>query len=178
LSRRARWSRRLGQKSPTTFANGERDFENLCRRDDIDFVYIATPWDWHVPMALAAMNNGKHTGVEVPAAITVAECWQLVDTSERSRRHCVIMENCCYGYNEMLDLNMVRAGQFGELLHGQAAYDHDLRALLFSDSSEGLVATLSAHYARRELLSDAWSRARSHSTWIFIAVIASNIWSR
>lgn len=129
---------KAGQKSPATYSNGERDFENLCKREDIDFVYIATPWDWHVPMALAAMNNGKHTGVEVPAAVTVAECWQLVDTSERTRRHCLIMENCCYGYNEMLVLNMVRAGEFGELLHGEAAYLHDLRSLLFSDSSEGL----------------------------------------
>ncbi len=129
---------RAGQKTPATFSNGERDFERLCRRDDIDFVYIATPWDWHVPMALAAMNNGKHAGLEVPAAISVAECWQLVETSEKTRRHCVIMENCCYGYNEMLVLNMVRAGQFGDLLHGEAAYLHDLRSLLFSDSSEGL----------------------------------------
>ncbi|MEP7270401.1 MAG: Gfo/Idh/MocA family oxidoreductase [Acidobacteriota bacterium] len=129
---------KAGQKAPATFANGERDFERLCRRDDIDFVYIATPWDWHVPMALAAMKEGKHTGVEVPAALTVDECWQLVDTSEKTRRHCVIMENCCYGYNEMLVLNMVRAGLFGDLLHGEAAYIHDLRELLFSDSSEGL----------------------------------------
>ena len=127
-----------GQKSPATFSNGERDFENLCRRDDIDFVYIATPWDWHVPMALAAMNNGKHAGLEVPAANTVAECWQLVDTSEKTRRHCVIMENCCYGYNEMLVLNMVRAGRFGELLHGEAGYLHDLRRILFENASEGL----------------------------------------
>lgn len=129
---------KAGQKSPATFSKGERDFENLVRRSDIDFVYIATPWNWHVPMAVAAMNNGKHAGVEVPAAETIAECWQLVDTSEKTRRHCVIMENCCYGYNEMLVLNMVRAGRFGELLHAEAGYLHDLRRILFENASEGL----------------------------------------
>ncbi|HSE37965.1 MAG TPA: Gfo/Idh/MocA family oxidoreductase, partial [Blastocatellia bacterium] len=129
---------KAGHKQPALFFNGDHDFENLCKRDDLDFIYIATPWDWHVPMAVAAMKNGKHTGVEVPAAVTLKECWELVDTSEKTRRHCIMMENCCYGANEMLVLNMVRAGLFGELLHGEAAYIHDLRALLFEDQSEGL----------------------------------------
>src|SRR5262245_39718398 len=122
---------KAGQKPPALFFKGDRDFENLCKRDDVDFIYIATPWDWHVPMAIAAMKNGKHTGVEVPAAATLKECWALVDTSEKTRRHCIMMENCCYGENEMMVLNMVRAGVFGELLHGEAAYIHDLRSLLF-----------------------------------------------
>jgi len=129
---------KAGQKTPAGFAKGDHDFENLCRRDDVDFVYIATPWDWHVPMAIAAMNSGKHTGVEVPTATTIEDCWKLVDTSEKTRRHCMIMENCCYGYNEMMVLNMARAGLFGDLLHGEAAYLHDLRELLFADESEGL----------------------------------------
>ncbi|HKA23297.1 MAG TPA: Gfo/Idh/MocA family oxidoreductase, partial [Blastocatellia bacterium] len=129
---------KAGQKSPSLFFNGDHDFEALCKRDDLDFIYIATPWDWHVPMAVAAMKNGKHTGVEVPAAVTIKECWELVETSEKTRRHCIMMENCCYGANEMMVLNMVRAGLFGELLHGEAAYIHDLRSLLFEDQSEGL----------------------------------------
>src|SRR5512138_1792980 len=103
---------RAGQKTPAGYASGDHDFENLVKRDDIDFVYIATPWDWHVPMAIAAMNQGKHAGVEVPVATTLEDCWTLVDTSEKTRRHCIIMENCCYGYNEMLVLNMARAGVF------------------------------------------------------------------
>ena len=127
-----------GQKSPGAYVNGDHDFENLCKRDDVDLVYIATPWDWHVPMALAAMSGGKHAAVEVPAATTLEDCWKLVDASEKTRRHCIMMENCCYGYNEMMVLNMVRAGLFGQLLHGEAAYIHDLRELLFSDQSEGL----------------------------------------
>jgi hypothetical protein len=125
-------------KSPDIYTNGEHDFENLCKRDDLDFIYIATPWDWHAPMALAAMNAGKHAGVEVPAINTIEECQQIVETSEKTRRHCMIMENCCYGYSELLVLNMVRAGLFGDLLHGECAYIHDLRGILFEDKSEGL----------------------------------------
>jgi len=102
-----------GSKRPETYTNGEHDYENLCKRDDLDFIYIATPWDWHAPMAMAAMKGGAHAGLEVPAVNTVEECQQIVDTSEKTRRHCMIMENCCYGYSELLVLNMVRAGMFG-----------------------------------------------------------------
>lgn len=127
-----------GQKAPALYTKGERDYENMCRRDDLDLVYVATPWDWHVPMAVAAMKSGKHAAVEVPAATTVDDCWTLVNTSEQTRRHCMMLENVCYGYNELLVLNIVRAGLFGELLHGEAAYNHDLRKLLFAKESEGL----------------------------------------
>ncbi len=129
---------KAGQKPAAVYDKNERDFENLCKRDDVDFIYIATPWEWHVPMAVAGMTNGKHVGVEVPAAPTLKECWELVDTSEKTRRHCLIMENCCYGYNEMMVLNMVKAGLFGEVLHGGAAYDHDLRGIVNENRSEGL----------------------------------------
>jgi hypothetical protein len=129
---------RAGQAAPALYTAGERDFENLCRRDDLDLLYIATPWNWHVPMAVEGMLQGKHVAVEVPAAVTMEECWQLVDTSERTRRHCVMLENCCYGETELLALNMIRAGLFGEILHAEAAYNHDLRGLLFANESEGL----------------------------------------
>ena len=123
---------------PAVYTNGERDFENLCARDDIDIVYTATPWKWHVPVCLSAMNNGKHAATEVPAAFTIEDCWKLVDTSEKTRRHCMMMENCNYGYNELLVLQLVRAGVFGALKHGGAAYNHDLRAILFETRDEGL----------------------------------------
>ena len=129
---------KAGQKAPAAYTAGETDFENLCKRDDIDLVVIATPWKLHVPMALSALNNGKHAASEVPAANTLKECWELVDGSEKTRRHCIMLENCCYGSNEMMILNMVRAGLFGELTHGAAAYNHDLRKILFSKESEGL----------------------------------------
>jgi predicted dehydrogenase len=105
---------------------------------DIDIVYIATPWHQHASMAVAVMNAGKHAAVEVPAATTLEECWQLVETSERTRRHCVMLENCCYDFWEMLVKRMARAGMFGALTHAECAYIHDLRALLLSDKSEGL----------------------------------------
>jgi predicted dehydrogenase len=128
---------RAGQPAPTLYTAGDKDYENLCRRDDLHFVIVATPWDWHVPMAVAAMTNGKHVGVEVPVATTLADCWKLVDTSEKTRRHCLILENCCYGYNELLALNMVRSGALGDLTHGEAAYLHDLRGVLFDQNGEG-----------------------------------------
>jgi predicted dehydrogenase len=123
---------------PAVFTKGERDFEKLCARDDLDIVYTATPWNWHVPVCLSAMSNGKHAATEVPAAYTIEDCWKLVNASERSRRHCIMMENCCYGYNELLVLQMVRAGLFGALIHGGAAYNHDLRSILFETKDEGL----------------------------------------
>jgi predicted dehydrogenase len=106
--------------------------------ESLDLALIASPWDWHVPHAVAAMEAGAHAAVEVPAAVTLAECWKLVETSERTRKHCVILENCCYGYEELMMWNMARAGQFGTITHGEAAYIHDLRSLLLADSSEGL----------------------------------------
>ena len=129
---------KAGQKTPALYFKGERGFEEAVRRDDVDFVYIATPWEWHVPQSLAAMNAGKHAGTEVPAAYTLEDCWKLVETSERTRRHCIIMENCCYDYDELLVLNMIRAGLLGELVHGECAYNHDLRQILFETRDEGL----------------------------------------
>lgn len=127
-----------GQKEPTAYGKGDHDYENLLRRDDIDLAIIATPWDWHVPMAVFAMTHGKHAAVEVPAAETIEDCWRLVDTSEQTQRHCIMLENCCYGASEMQVLNMVRQGLFGTLVHGEGAYIHDLRSELFSGGGEGL----------------------------------------
>lgn len=127
-----------GQPNPEGYWASETDYENLCERDDLDLIYIATPWDWHVPMAVSGMLGGKHVGVEVPAATTLKDCWKLVDTSEKTRKHCVMLENVCYGYSEMMVLNMVRSGLFGELTHGEAAYIHDLRGLLFGTGGEAL----------------------------------------
>jgi predicted dehydrogenase len=120
------------------FHSDDHAFEGLLKRDDIDLVVIATPWIWHVPMAVAGMKQGHHVAIEVPAARTMEECWEMVNTSEATQRHCIQLENCCYDYNEMMVLNMVRAGLFGELTHGGAAYNHDLRSILFSNEGEGL----------------------------------------
>lgn len=138
VARVQQWCVEAGQPEPTGYTRGDHDYERLCAEEDLDLVYNATPWRWHVPICLAAMENGKHAAVEVPAAVTVDECWQLVETSERLNLHCVMMENCCYGRTEMLVLNMVRQGVLGDLLHGSCGYLHDLRAIKFSDNGEGL----------------------------------------
>ncbi len=127
-----------GQPAPALYTAGERDFERLVQRDDIDIVYTATPWPWHVPVCLAAMTAGKHAASEVPIATTIEDCWALVRTSEATRRHCLMMENCCYDFNEMLVDTMVKAGAFGTIVYAEAAYIHDLREILFEDRDEGL----------------------------------------
>jgi hypothetical protein len=129
---------KAGQKAPSLYTKGDYAYEQLAARDDLDLVVIATPWDWHTRMAVFVMEHGKHAAVEVPAAGTLEDCWKLVDTSEKTQRHCIMLENCCYGYNETLILNMVRAGRFGDPLFGEAAYIHDLREELFSTKGEGL----------------------------------------
>lgn len=127
-----------GQPAPALYTDGERDFERLAARDDIDIIYTATPWNWHVPVCLAAMRAGKHAATEVPAATTLEDCWELVRVSEETRRHCLMMENCNYNFNEMLLDRMVKDGVFGEILYAEAAYIHDLRAILFENRDEGL----------------------------------------
>jgi len=129
---------KAGQSNPELYTNGDHAFESLVARDDLDLVIIATPWNWHVEMAVATMKHGKHAAVEVPAATTIEDCWKLVDTSEETRRHCIMLENCCYGYNETLVLRLAHAGLFGDLLYGEGAYIHDLREELFSTKGEGL----------------------------------------
>jgi predicted dehydrogenase len=127
-----------GQPAPTMYSGGEHAFEKLVARDDIDFVYTATPWEWHVPVMLAALAHGKHCGSECPIGTTLKDLWALVDASEKARRHCLHLENCNYGYNEMLVNRMVHEGVFGEVLHAEAAYLHDLREILFENRDEGL----------------------------------------
>lgn len=105
---------------------GEDAWKEMCSRDDIDLVYICTPWETHVPMSVFAMEHGKHVAVEVPAAMSIAECWQLVDTSEKTRKHCMMLENCVYDFFEMTALNMAQQGLFGEILHVEGAYIHNL----------------------------------------------------
>lgn len=111
--------------------SGEEGWKALCESPDIDLVYICTPWALHTPMALYAMRSGKHVAVEVPAALTVDDCWKLVETSEKTRKHCMMLENCCYDFFELLTLNMARQGLFGEIVHAEGAYIHDLLGLNF-----------------------------------------------
>ncbi len=127
-----------GFPRPTVYTNGERDFERLCAEEELELVYTATPWEWHVPVLLSAMENGKHAATEVPAAYTIDDCWAMVEAAERLQKHCVLMENCNYGRMEMLCFHLVKLGLLGEIVHAEGGYLHDLRAIKFEDRNEGL----------------------------------------
>jgi predicted dehydrogenase len=117
---------------PATYSGSKDAWKKMCDSPDLDLIYIATPWDLHVEMAVYAMEHGKHVTIEVPAAVTIEQCWQMVETSERTKKHCMMLENCCYDFFEMLTLNMARQGYFGELVHVEGAYIHNLMELNFS----------------------------------------------
>lgn len=120
--------------SPKLYSGSADAWKRVCERDDIDLVYICTPWALHTPMAVYAMEHGKHVAVEIPAAKTIEECWQLVETSERTRKHCMMLENCCYDFFELMTLNMARQGFFGDIVHVEGAYIHDIYDSLFDKS--------------------------------------------
>jgi predicted dehydrogenase len=122
-----------GRPKPKIYKEGPEDFKNMVSKEDLDAVYIATPWEWHHPMSIAAMENGCNVGTECPAALSVKECWDLVNTSEKTGKICMIMENVNYRRDILAVLNMVRQGLFGELLHCQGGYQHDLRHVKFND---------------------------------------------
>jgi predicted dehydrogenase len=127
-----------GHPAPAAYTRGPRDFERLCAEQDLDLVFTATPWEWHVPVMLAAMKNGKHAATEVPAAMTLDDCWAIVEAAEKHQRHCVMMENCNYDRAEMMVFNIVRQGALGEILHAEGGYLHDLREIKFEKKDEGL----------------------------------------
>ena len=111
---------------PAAIYSGEKGYEEVCRRADVDLVYVATDWDHHFPVAKCALENGKNTAIEVPSAMNLEQCWELIDLSERTRKHCMILENCCYDFYEMNALNMAQHGVFGEVLRAEGAYIHNL----------------------------------------------------
>jgi len=133
---RTAWAKQVlmdaGHPEPTAYTDGPRDFQRMCEQEELDLVYSAAPWEWHAPIALTAMRNGKHAATELNLAMSLDDCWELVETSEKHRRHCMMMENCCYDYTEMVLLNMIQKGLFGEMIHGECGYLHDLRALKLS----------------------------------------------
>ncbi len=112
--------------APAAVYYGEKGYEDLCKRDDIDLVYVATDWDHHFPVAKCALENGKNTAIEVPSAMNLDQCWELINLSEQTRKHCMILENCCYDYFEMTALNMEQQGVFGEVIRAEGAYIHNL----------------------------------------------------
>jgi predicted dehydrogenase len=122
---------KAGKPKPTGYFKGPEDFKRMCDSEDLDLVYNATPWEWHVPISIKAMETGSHAASEVPGAITLEGCWEMVETAEKYKKHCCTMENCNYDSTELLLFNMVRQGLFGELLHAECGYLHDLRGWKF-----------------------------------------------
>ncbi len=125
----AKWCRENRRPEPKKSYLGPDAWRDLCQNSEIDAVYNCTPWELHAPIARESMLCGKHAFVEVPGCVTVDEAWDLVETSEKTKFNCMMLENCCYGEAELLALSMCRQGLFGDLSYGEGAYIHDLRGL-------------------------------------------------
>ncbi|QOD62343.1 Gfo/Idh/MocA family oxidoreductase [Polaribacter haliotis] len=129
--------KKAGFKAPKVFGKGEHDYKNLLALEEIDAVIISTPWLWHTKMAVDSMKAGKYTGLEVSAANTMEECWDLVNTHEETGSHLMILENVNYRRDVLAVLNMVKQNVFGEMLHFRCGYKHDLRFVKFNDGKTG-----------------------------------------
>ncbi len=125
--------KKAGRPVPEAYSKGDKAFEQMLKRDDLDGVVIATPWEWHVPMAVATMKAGKYAAVEVSATVTLQESWDLVNASEKTGMPCMMLENVCYRRDVLAVLNMVRQGLFGEMTYAHCGYQHDLRNIKFND---------------------------------------------
>jgi predicted dehydrogenase len=128
--------KKSGKAMPQVILSGPHGYRKLLENKDIDAVIISTPWEWHFVQCMDSMNAGKYVGCEVDVALTVDECWQLVHTSERTGKPLMMLENVCYRRDVMAIMNMVRQGIFGELVHLQGGYQHDLREVKFNDGKD------------------------------------------
>jgi len=124
-----------GLPPASTYGEKEDSWKEMCDRDDIDLIYQVTPWRLHTPVSVYAMEHDKHAVSEMPAALTIEDCWKLVETSERTRKHFMMLENCCYDFFELLVLNMVRQGFFGDIIHADASYLHDQTGIQFAKNN-------------------------------------------
>ena len=148
-----------GFKRPLTFGKNEYDYRNLLALDNVDAVIISTPWLWHTLMAKDAMKAKKYTGLEVSAANTMEECWDLVNTHEATGTHLMILENVNYRRDIMAVLNMVRQDVFGELVHFRCGYQHDLRHVKFNDGKTAY--GLGVEFGEKGISESAWRTQHS-----------------
>ncbi|MGI8912627.1 MAG: Gfo/Idh/MocA family protein, partial [Chloroflexota bacterium] len=125
-----------GRCRPEGYSRGVEDYRRMLERDDLDAVIATGPWESHTPVCVAAMQAGKYAATEVPAALTVDECWELVDTSEKTGKPCMLLENVCYYRNVMLVMNLIRQGVLSELLHAAGGYEHDVRGAKIGPTGE------------------------------------------
>jgi len=146
------WVREVSDEARHTnikrYHGGEEDWIKMLAEVKPDIVFIATNWHNHAPMAIESMKQGAHAFVEVPIAVTLQEMWDIVDTSEATQKHCMMLENVNYGRDELLFLNMCRQGVIGEVLHGEAAYIHELRFQM-EEQERGTGSWRTHHYAKR-----------------------------
>ena len=131
------WLKRNG-KPPAKGFVGPDSYKRACELDNVDVIYSVTPWHVHCDIVCCAMEHGKVALTEVPGCLTIEEAWKMVETSERTRMPCMMLENCCYGEEEMLCLNLVKQGILGDIVHGEAGYIHDQRALKFGTRCHSL----------------------------------------
>ena len=132
VNNRVKWLKDNGHPEPKRYFGGTEEWKKLVEDPEVNLVYVTAPWQMHVPMVKFALEHKKHVACEVPMVFTVEECWDIIDLAEKNRCHCMLLENCCYGESEMLALNMVRNKVLGTLVHGEGAYIHDLRSLMFA----------------------------------------------
>ncbi len=128
----------IGRPAAQEFFGDENIWKKLVELPDLDLIYTCTPWVMHTPISVYAMENGKHVACEVPIARTIDEAWQLVETSEKTKKHCMMLENCCYDFFELLTLNMARQGMFGDIIHGEGAYIHNLMGYNFKKPQDDM----------------------------------------
>lgn len=150
---------KAGQKKPKVFSSNEYAYKDLLALAEVDAVIISTPWLWHARMAKDAMVAGKYTGLEVSAANTMEECWDLVNLHEQTGTHLMILENVCYRRDIMAVLNMVRQNMFGELLHFRCGYQHDLRFVKFNDGKTAY--GLGVEFGEKGISESAWRTQHS-----------------
>ncbi len=136
LYRAKRWVEEAGKPSPRLYDRGPTDFLRLCEKEDLDLIITATPWELHATVCIAAMKNGKHAATEVPAALTLEECWEMVETSEKQKKQCIMLEQANYSPDSLAVLEMAQKGVFGEILYSTGGYVHDLRLVKFDPERE------------------------------------------
>ena len=148
-----------GQEKATVFGKYDYDYRNLLALKDLDAIIISTPWLWHTKMAKDSMKAGKYTALEVSAANTIEECWDLVNVHEETGSHLMILENVCYRRDILAVLNMVKQNVFGELLHFRCGYQHDLRFIKFNDGKTAYGK--GAEFGEKGISESAWRTQHS-----------------
>jgi len=124
----------IQQEGASLYFGDEQEWKKLAQRDDIDLLIIATPWNYHTEMSVYGMEQGKHVACEQPMAMTLKDCWKLIEVTERTQQHCMYMENCCFNGEELWVLNMIDKGVFGDITHAEGAYIHDLRKHMMDET--------------------------------------------